>query len=162
MASEQYDEQAVSPVIATVLLLAITVILSSMVYLMMTNVLLDTEKAAPQVTHSVKGLDNGHHVVKFVSIDQSLDPSSVQWRLIPMGGNMTDSISGTVADEDVYGVVGANVTYHDRDAGYTVSAGDYFVINSEELGSDSGGWQFTVIDSVRNTVLIDTTLPAIE
>ena len=38
---------------------------------------------------------------------------------------MTDSISGTVADEDVYGVVGANVTYHDRDAGYTVSAGDY-------------------------------------
>ena len=75
---------------------------------------------------------------------------------------MTDSVSGTVADEDVYGVVGANVTYHDRDAGYTVSAGDYFVINSEELGSDSGGWQFTVIDSVRNTVLIDTTLPAIE
>ena len=79
-----------------------------------------------------------------------------------MGGNMTDSVSGTVADEDVYGVVGANVTYHDRDAGYTVSAGDYFVINSEELGSDSGEWQFTVIDSVRNTVLIDTTLPAIE
>lgn len=75
---------------------------------------------------------------------------------------MTDSVSGTVADEDVYGVVGANVTYHDRDAGYTVSAGDYFVINSEELGSDTGGWQFTVIDSVRNTVLIDTTLPAIE
>ena len=75
---------------------------------------------------------------------------------------MTDSILGTVADEDVYGVVGANVTYHDRDAGYTVSAGDYFVINSEELGSDDGGWQFTVIDSVRNTVLIDTTLPAIE
>ena len=75
---------------------------------------------------------------------------------------MTDSVSGTVADEDVYGVVGANVTYHDRDAGYTVSAGDYFVINSEELGSDGGGWQFTVIDSVRNTVLIDTTLPAIE
>lgn len=75
---------------------------------------------------------------------------------------MTEAISGTVADEDVYGVVGANVTYHDRDAGYTVSAGDYFVINSEELGSDAGGWQFTVIDTVRNTVLIDTTLPAIE
>ena len=162
MARMENDDKAVSPVIATVLLLAITVILSSMVYLMMTNVLLNNEKAAPQVSHSVKSLDNGHHVVKFVTIDQSLDPGSIKWRLIPDGGNVTQGLTGYVADDGVYGGVGANISYHDRDAGYTVSAGDYFVINSAELGSDNGGWRFTVIDEVRNSVLIDSQLPAIE
>ena len=108
---------------------------------MITDVCTYNEKAAPQVSHSVKSLDNGHHVVKFVSIDQSLDPGSIKWRLIPDGGNVTQGLTGYVADEGVYGVVGANISYHDRDAGYTVSAGDYFVINSAELGSDNGGWK---------------------
>ena len=42
------DDQAVSPVIATVLLLAITVLLSSMVFVMMSTTLDTVEKADPK------------------------------------------------------------------------------------------------------------------
>ena len=41
------DEEAVSPVIATVLLLAITVMLSSMVFVLMQGALTTVEKSAP-------------------------------------------------------------------------------------------------------------------
>ena len=50
------NNEAVSPVIATVLLLAITVMLSSMVFVLMQGALTTTEKSAPQATVSVRGL----------------------------------------------------------------------------------------------------------
>ena len=47
------SNQAVSPVIATVLLLAITVMLSSMVFVLMQGALTNNEKPAAQATVSV-------------------------------------------------------------------------------------------------------------
>ena len=49
------DDDAVSPVIATVLLLAITVMLSSMVFVMMQGAINSVEKSEPDITVSVKG-----------------------------------------------------------------------------------------------------------
>ena len=46
------DEEAVSPVIATVLLLAITVMLSSMVFVLMQGALTTVEKSAPPVSYT--------------------------------------------------------------------------------------------------------------
>ena len=60
----QDDEEAVSPVIATVLLLAITVLLSSMVFILMTSSLSAVEKQPPVTKVSVRALSNGYHVVK--------------------------------------------------------------------------------------------------
>ena len=77
------DEEAVSPVIATVLLLAITVMLSSMVFVLMQGALTTVEKSAPQATVSVRGLDNGFHVVRITSLDQSIDPARLQFDLLP-------------------------------------------------------------------------------
>ena len=80
------DDQAVSPVIATVLLLAITVLLSSMVFVMMSTTLDTVEKADPKASVSVRALSNGYHVVSITSIDQSLDPSKVEWALVNQTG----------------------------------------------------------------------------
>ena len=52
------DDEAVSPVIATVLLLAITVLLTSMVFVMMSSTLDTVEKADPKASvssHSREG-----------------------------------------------------------------------------------------------------------
>ena len=65
------DCEAVSPVIATDLLLAITVMLSSMVFVMMQGDINSVEKAELEVSVSVKGLDNGFHVVRITNLDQS-------------------------------------------------------------------------------------------
>ena len=73
----QRNDEAVSPVIATVLLLAITVLLSSMVFVMMSSTLDSVEKADPKASVSIRGLSNGYHVVTFTSLDQTLDPAKV-------------------------------------------------------------------------------------
>ena len=141
-ADEHLDDEAVSPVIATVLLLAITVMLSSMVFVLMQGALTTVEKSAPQATVSVRGLDNGFHVVRLTALDQSIDPARLKYDLLP--GNLTSDlqIRGHVNDADVYGVIGSNFSFHDRDAGYSVTQGDYFVIDSQTIGATDGTWRF--------------------
>ena len=48
------DDEAVSPVIATVLLLAITVLLTSMAFVMMSTTLDNVEKVDPKASLSVR------------------------------------------------------------------------------------------------------------
>ena len=57
------SNQAVSPVIATVLLLAITVMLSSMVFVLMQGALTTAEKPAAQATVSVRIEEKGKTTV---------------------------------------------------------------------------------------------------
>ena len=132
------DDEAVSPVIATVLLLAITVMLSSMVFVLLQGALTTVEKSAPQATVSVRALDNGFHVVRITSLDQSIDPGRLQFDLLPANTTESLPIRGQVSDADVYGVIGTNISFHDRDAGYSVTQGDYFVIVSETIGANDG------------------------
>jgi len=155
------NDRAVSPVIATVLLLAITVMLSSMVFVMMQGALTTVEKSEPQASVSTRGLSNGFHVVRLASLDQSLDPARLEFQLTPISGQGSE-ITGFVDDTDVYGVIGSNVSFHDRDAGYSVTKGDYFVIDSKSIGSDNGEWKFKLIDLSSNTLLIDIQLSAID
>ena len=153
-------EEAVSPVIATVLLLAITVMLSSMVFVLMQGALTTVEKSAPQATVSVRALDNGFHVVRITSLDQSIDPARLQFDLLPANITQDLPIRGQVSDADVYGVIGTNVSFHDRDAGYSVTQGDYFVIDSETIGSDDGTWRFRLVEQTSSTLIVDVLLPA--
>ena len=156
------DNAAVSPVIATVLLLAITVMLSSMVFVLMQGALTTAEKPPAQATVSVRGLSNGFHVVRMTALDQTIDPAKIQYDLSPEDLDDGNPIRGKVSDSDVYGLIGSNVSFHDRDAGYSVSQGDYFVIDSTTVGSDSGTWRFKLVDLSTNAVLVDVILPPIE
>ena len=68
---------------------------------------------------------------------------------------------GYLVDNDVYGVVGAPVSFHDRDAGYSVTQGDYLVISSADVGASEGGWRLQLVDERSGVVLVDVRLPAI-
>jgi len=162
MRSEDDRDEAVSPVIATVLLLAITVMLTSMVFVIMQSAVGSVDKRAPSVTVSVKALSNGYHVIRFVDMDQHLDPSMVIFRLDSNPNSEGFDVEGRISDGDVYGRVGSNVSFHDRDAGWTINDGDYLVINSEELGSDDGTWELMLISQQSNSVIVQLTLPEIE
>ncbi len=155
-----HDEEAVSPVIATVLLLAITVMLSSMVFVLMQGALTATDKAPPQATVSVRALDNGFHVIRITSLDQSIDPMRLQYTLAPLNTSAGQLIDGRIGDSDVYGVIGTNISFQDRDAGFSVTQGDYVVIDSERIGSTDGKWQFTLVDLTSNAVIVRVNLPA--
>tara|TARA_B100000927_G_scaffold256035_1_gene223128 strand:- start:471 stop:965 length:495 start_codon:yes stop_codon:yes gene_type:complete len=156
------EDDAVSPVIATVLLLAITVMLSSMVFVMMQGAINSVEKSEPEITVSVKGLSNGFHVVRITSLDQALDPARLEYQIYDESDLNSKQHSGFVDDPDVYGVVGSNVSFHDRDAGYSVTQGDYFVIDSETIGSKDGTWSMKLIDQSSDKLLFDVKLVLIE
>ena len=156
------DDEAVSPVIATVLLLAITVLLSSMVFVMMASTLDSVEKADPKASVSVRALSNGYHVITITSIDQSLDPSKVKWIIINQTEERIEEYSGNVNDADVYGTVGQNISFHDRDAGYSVTKGDYFVINCANLGCGGGNHFLEIIDGGSNSLITKARLTALE
>lgn len=159
----QSESNAVSPVIATVLLLAITVMLSSMVFIMMQDSYNSVEKQPPRASISTRSLDNGYHVIRFTSLGQHLDPNHLMFQLISADGQCpyANACEGFASDADVYGRIGSNVTFFDRDAGFTVSEGDYFVIDSRGLGSDDGTWTFRLFYTKTNTQVTKVTLPAI-
>jgi len=94
------EDEAVSPVIATVLLLAITVMLSSMVFIMMQSALTSVEKSEPEMTVSVKGLDNGFHVVRITSLDQALDPARLEYQIYPSSELNANEYKGFVDEKD--------------------------------------------------------------
>ena len=144
------DDEAVSPVIATVLLMAITVLLASAVYLMVDDAITAPDKGAPYATMSVRALDNGFQVVRFTELSQNLHTSGVTFSITPPVGIEADSINGRVNDANVYGSIGETVTFHDRDASFTVNRGDYFVINATDAGTEEGGWTM-IVRSEGNT-----------
>ena len=162
MANLHRNEEAVSPVIATVLLLAITVMLSGMVFVLMQGALETGEKAPPQMTVSVRSLDNGYHVIRITTLDQTLDPGRISFSLSEQNNANGTEFTGFVDDADVYSVIGSNVSFHDRDASYSISAGDYFVINSREIGTDVGDWGFTLLDQELQYVLVRIDLPPMQ
>ena len=162
MANLHRNEEAVSPVIATVLLLAITVMLSGMVFVLMQGALETGEKAPPQMTVSVRSLDNGYHVIRITTLDQTLDPGRISFSLSEQNNANGTEFTGFVDDADVYSVIGSNVSFHDRDASYSISAGDYFVINSREIGTNVGDWGFTLLDQELQYVLVRIDLPPMQ
>ena len=54
------------------------------------------------------------------------------------------------------------MSFHDRDAGYSVTQGDYFVIDSQTIGSNDGTWSMKLIDRSSNVMLFDIKLVLIE
>ena len=136
------DEDGVSPVIATVLLLAITVLLTSGIYIMVQDAVRAPDKGTPYGQLTAQSLENGFQVVRVSDLSNELMISTVKFQLISPNGTVTDGLAN---DASVYGTIGAPVTFQDRDAGLTLNRGDYFIINATEIGSDEGGWTFRLV-----------------
>ena len=157
--SVQADDAAVSPVIATMLLLAITVTLSGFAFVMFANSL-SAEKAQPTAEVSARALDGGFQIVQITDLSDNLNPDLVTFQILhPDGVNTTSGNAGQDGADGVYGLVGADVSFHDRDARYTVNAGDWFVINATAVGSDEGGWTFRLTDTGSGAFLAEVSLP---
>nr|AIE93387.1 hypothetical protein [uncultured marine group II/III euryarchaeote AD1000_34_D01]AIE98306.1 hypothetical protein [uncultured marine group II/III euryarchaeote KM3_05_F04] len=136
---------AVSPVIATILLLAITVLLAGGVYMMMSSSVQAPDKGVPTAKLSVRALDNGYQVVTISEMSGQIETFRCKFQVIaPVDSNYT-TVSGFTSDADVYGVSGENVSFQDRDAGFTVNTGDYFVIDAATINSGSGEWTFRLL-----------------
>jgi len=150
-------DEAVSPVIATVLLLAISVLLTSMVFIMFQTALGSVDKIGPRGGVSVSELSNGFHILTFNTLDKPLDPAKVRLSLIPFDQNLS-AIVVYAGDADVYGMVGSKTSFIDADAGYTVTQGDYFVLDTEYHKLNQGDWRVTLFYDNTRTLITTFTI----
>ena len=129
------DEQAVSPVIAVILMVAITVVLAAVLHVWASSFLGGTTKNAPTgiVSAAPDGTDNW--LISVVKINPQVSVNSVNWYLLNEEGatEMTGLIS------DIYGYYpgeGKGVTFVDNDFNGKLSPGDKFAVHPGEEGSD--------------------------
>ena len=131
------DEQAVSPVIAVILMVAITVVLAAVLYVWASSFLGGTTKNAPTGSMIASEDGSGVWTVQIVKINPQVSVNSVHWYLLDVQGNT--KTDGLVSD--VYGYYsgqGKAVVFIDNDFNGKLSPGDKFEVHPGEAGSDLG------------------------
>ena len=129
------DERAVSPVIAVILMVAITVVLAAVLYVWASSFLPTTTKNAP--TGSMIASEDGSGVwsIQIVKINPQVSVNSVHWYLLDVQGNTkTDGLAS-----DVYGYLpgeGKAVVFIDNDFNGKLSPGDKFEVHPGEADSE--------------------------
>ena len=128
------DEQAVSPVIAVILMVAITVVLAAVLYVWASSFLGGTTKNAPTGSMIASEDGSGVWTVQIVKINPQVSVNSVHWYLLDVQGNT--KTDGLVSD--VYGYYAGNgkaVVFVDNDFNGKLSPGDKFEASPGEPGS---------------------------
>ena len=129
------DEQAVSPVIAVILMVAITVVLAAVLYVWASSFLGGTTKNAPTGSTTALKDSQGNWIITIVKINPQVSVNSVHWFLL-------DSTANTASDglvSEVYGYYpgeGKAVIFVDNDFDGKQSPGDKFEVHPSESGSD--------------------------
>ena len=129
------DEQAVSPVIAVILMVAITVVLAAVLYVWASSFLGGTTKNAPTGSMIASEDGSGVWTVQIVKINPQVSVNSVHWYLLDVQGNTkTDDLVS-----DIYGTKqghGHGVIFTDVDFNGKLSPGDKFEVFPSEANSD--------------------------
>ena len=129
------DEQAVSPVIAVILMVAITVVLAAVLYVWASSFLGGTTKNAPTGSMIASEDGSGVWTIQIVKINPQVSVNSVHWYLLDtLGNTKTDGLVS-----DVYGYYAGNgkaVVFVDNDFNGKLSPGDKFLIHPSEPNSD--------------------------
>ena len=128
------DERAVSPVIAVILMGAITVVLAAVLYVWALGFLEGTTKNPP--TGSMIASEDGSGVwsIQIVKINPQVSVNSVHWYLLDVQGNTkTDDLVS-----EVYGFLpgeGKAIMFIDNDFNGKLSPGDKFEVHPGEADS---------------------------
>lgn len=126
------DEQAVSPVIATILMVAITVVLAAVLYVMVSGLLVGPGASKPVLTFSQATLSGGNATLSIASVSQSVAPSNYRVNLIvdgTAGGAtaMPTANGGTVTV--TVSTIAYTIQWTDIGGENTVNGGDSFRVS---------------------------------
>ena len=128
------DEEAVSPVIAVILMVAITVVMAAVLYAWLGGIIGGSPKSPPTGSMMVENDGSDVWKVSVIKMSPTVSITSVHWYLL----DFTDvtKVEGMVSD--VYGYKegeGKAVIYIDNDFDAKVSPGDQFVIYPGAAGT---------------------------
>ena len=119
------NEEAVSPVIGVILMVAITVVLAAVVFVLVSNLSKNSNTAAPNITFNQ---DNSGHTLTIVSADASASWANVKATVA--GTNCVLKFQGT-------SVVSSGSQVMATTTGASISAGDHLDMSNSGTTSTS-------------------------
>ncbi len=134
------EEEGVSPVIATILMVAITVVLAAVLYVMVIGFTPPQNDASAGSWNEVKALNQTAGKATFGAFTGSIEPINLRIYVKANGidagyvswGSNTDPSTVSWVD----GPAGATVTYYDYDPNSgKINSGDYIVLNGLNSGT---------------------------
>lgn len=128
------NEEAVSPVIAVILMVAITVVMAAVLYAWLGGIIGGSPKSPPTGSMMVENDGTDVWKVSIIKMNPTVSITSVHWYLLDISD--FTKVDGMVSD--VYGFKsgeGKAVTFVDNDFDAKVSPGDQFVIYPGEEGT---------------------------
>ena len=121
-------DDAVSAVVGTILLVAITVVLAGVLYVTMSGVMVETPPKEPQFIFDAGPWANGSVTVSFLSISNAEGLTPAQLSYLVQAPNGTIYFSGPEANKTLVANITVNVTYRDTGNVGKVSPEDLIVI----------------------------------
>ena len=123
------DEAAVSPVIATILMVAITVVLAAVLYVMVSGLITPVGGTKPLVTFAAVDQSSGNATISVAGASQSVAPSNYKVNLrvgTTTGSAIAMPTTGGGFASVVVGATTYRVYWTDIGGELTVNAGDNF------------------------------------
>src|SRR5512136_2067379 len=87
------DDQAVSPVIATILMVAITVVLAAVLYVMVSGLITSPGSTPKAMGVSISQASNGNWTALFSNVPTGLTPANTFLTMITAGGSPSNVTS---------------------------------------------------------------------
>ena len=131
------DSSAVSPVIGVILMVAITVVLAAVVFVLVSNLSKNSNTTAPNVTFSQ---DQTAHRLTIVSADASASWANIRQTTTASGGTCTVLYAGTTT-----------VTSGSTVATTAISAGDFITVGHSGTGSCTISLTYTTVNQLLGT-----------
>lgn len=127
---KSFGKEALSPIFAVVLMIAITIILAAILYVWTGNSMCGNGgKDTPKGAISTIGSSENSYTVKVVDMNPEAGINEIMWYLYDQNGNIFKNIYGDIVE--IYELVDGNVTYHDNDRDGNVSAEDTFSVTKK-------------------------------
>ena len=145
------DEEAVSPVIAVILMVAITVVLAAVLYTWALS-FIRSDKQTPTVGAIYTPFGNNDFGINIEKVDpDAVSVISVNYILLDDASSAVPGVQGSV--KDIYGLnfddQYTNVSFQDNDRDGKISAGDVFQVkNAINGGQASDGYSLLLKFSV--------------
>ncbi len=143
------DDQAVSPVIATILMVAITVVLAAVLYVMVSGLLVSPGTNKPVMSFNTPALDAaGNASILVASASQAQAPANYRVNLA-VGGVAGVAVSMPTTSGAFASVVVSGTTYRiywtDIGGDVTVNGGDSFRITGNGVTLPAGSFEFFLL-----------------
>lgn len=133
------NEEAVSPVIAVILMVAITVVLAAVLYTWALS-FIRSDKQTPTVGAVYQPFEQNDFAIHIEKVDpDAVSVISVNYILLDDRATTVSGVQGSV--KDIYGLnfddQYTNISFHDNDRDGKISAGDVFLIKNKANGGQA-------------------------